>query len=159
MGPSGAGKSTVIGLLMALYRPTAGRVLVDGRDLAGLRRRDYRSHLGVVLQENFLFDGTIAENIAYSRPDASREEVVRAARAAHCDEFVSGLEHGYETLVGERGRQALRGPAPAGRDRAGRPRRPAAPDPRRGHLEPGQRERGARPGRAGAGCGRAARPS
>jgi subfamily B ATP-binding cassette protein MsbA len=103
VGPSGAGKSTVIGLLMALYRPTAGRVLVDGRDLAALRTRDFRSHLGVVLQENFLFDGTIAENIAYSRPDASREEVVRAAQAAHCDEFVSGLGHGYETMVGERG--------------------------------------------------------
>jgi ABC-type multidrug transport system fused ATPase/permease subunit len=103
VGPSGAGKSTVIGLLMALYRPSAGRVLVDGRDLASLRRGDFRSHLGVVLQENFLFDGTIAENVAYSRPDASREEVVRAARAAHCDEFVAGLERGYETMVGERG--------------------------------------------------------
>ena len=103
VGPSGAGKSTVIGLMMALYRPSTGRVLVDGRDLASLRTRDFRSHLGVVLQENFLFDGTIAENVAYSRPDASREEVVRAARAAHCDEFVTGLEHGYETAVGERG--------------------------------------------------------
>jgi len=103
VGPSGAGKSTVIGLLMALYRPTSGRILVDGRDLASLRARDFRSHLGVVLQESFLFDGTIAENIAYSRPEASREEVVRAARSAHCDEFVAGLEHGYETVVGERG--------------------------------------------------------
>jgi subfamily B ATP-binding cassette protein MsbA len=103
VGPSGAGKSTVIGLLMALYRPAAGRILVDGRDLALLRARDFRSHLGVVLQESFLFDGTIAENIAYSRPDATREEVVNAARAARCDEFVEGLEHGYETKVGERG--------------------------------------------------------
>ncbi len=103
VGPSGAGKSTVIGLLMALYRPTSGRILVDGRDLASLRRHDFRSHLGVVLQENFLFDGTIAENIAYSRPDASREEVEEAARAANCDLFVSALEHGYETVVGERG--------------------------------------------------------
>jgi ABC-type multidrug transport system fused ATPase/permease subunit len=103
VGPSGAGKSTIIGLLMALYRPSAGRVLVDGRDLASLRRREFRSHLGVVLQENFLFDGSIAENVAYSRPGASREDVVRAARAANCDEFVAGLEHGYETLVGERG--------------------------------------------------------
>ncbi len=103
VGPSGAGKSTVIGLLMALYRPSAGRILVDGRDLASLRARDFRSHLGVVLQESFLFDGTIAENIAYSRPDATREEVVRAARAARCDEFVARLERGYETVVGERG--------------------------------------------------------
>jgi subfamily B ATP-binding cassette protein MsbA len=103
VGPSGAGKSTVIGLLMALYRPSAGRILVDGRDLAALRAREFRSHLGVVLQESFLFDGTIAENIAYSRPDASREEVVGAARAARCDEFVARLERGYETVVGERG--------------------------------------------------------
>ncbi|HEX9185952.1 MAG TPA: ABC transporter ATP-binding protein, partial [Vicinamibacteria bacterium] len=103
VGPSGAGKSTVIGLVMALYRPTSGRVLVDGRDLATLRARDFRSHLGVVLQESFLFDGTVAENIAYSRPEASREEVLAAARAARCDEFVDGLEHGYETVVGERG--------------------------------------------------------
>jgi ABC-type multidrug transport system fused ATPase/permease subunit len=103
VGPSGAGKSTVIGLLMALYRPSAGRVLVDGRDLASLRRREFRCHLGVVLQENFLFDGSIADNVAYSRPGASREDVILAARAANCDEFVSGLEHGYETLVGERG--------------------------------------------------------
>jgi subfamily B ATP-binding cassette protein MsbA len=103
VGPSGAGKSTVIGLLMALYRPSAGRILVDGRDVASLRARDFRSHLGVVLQEGFLFDGTIAENIAYSRPEASREEVVRASRAARCDEFVDRLEHGYGTTVGERG--------------------------------------------------------
>jgi len=103
VGPSGAGKSTVIGLLMALYRPSAGRILVDGRDLASLRARDFRSHLGVVLQEGFLFDGTIAENIAYSRPEASREEVVRASRTARCDEFVARLEHGYEAMVGERG--------------------------------------------------------
>jgi subfamily B ATP-binding cassette protein MsbA len=103
VGPSGAGKSTVIGLLMALYRPSAGRILVDGHDLAALRARDFRSHLGVVLQESFLFDGTIADNIAYARPEASREEVVRAARAARCDEFVAGLERGYETMVGERG--------------------------------------------------------
>jgi subfamily B ATP-binding cassette protein MsbA len=103
VGPSGAGKSTVIGLLMALYRPSAGRILVDGHDLAALRARDFRSHLGVVLQESFLFDGTIADNIAYARPEASREEVVRAARAARCDEFVAGLGRGYETMVGERG--------------------------------------------------------
>jgi ABC-type multidrug transport system fused ATPase/permease subunit len=103
VGPSGAGKSTVIGLLMALYRPSSGRILMDGRDLAGLRARDFRSHLGVVLQESFLFDGTIAENIAYSRPEAGRDEVGEAARAARCDEFVDGLELGYETVVGERG--------------------------------------------------------
>jgi subfamily B ATP-binding cassette protein MsbA len=103
VGPSGAGKSTVIGLVMGFHRPTAGRVLVDGRDLATVATRDLRANLGVVFQENFLFDGTIADNIAYGRAAASRDEVVAAARRAHCDEFVTRLEHGYETLVGERG--------------------------------------------------------
>jgi len=103
VGPSGAGKSTVIGLVMAFHHPSSGRILVDGHDLARVRRREYRPHLGVVLQETFLFDGTIAENIAYARPAASREEIVAAARAAHCDRFVRNLEKGYETEVGERG--------------------------------------------------------
>lgn len=103
VGPSGAGKTTVIGLVMGFHRPSTGRVMVDGRDLATVATRDLRANLGVVFQENFLFDGTIAENIAYGRPDASREEMIAAARRAHCDEFVTRLEHGYETLVGERG--------------------------------------------------------
>jgi ABC-type multidrug transport system fused ATPase/permease subunit len=103
VGPSGAGKSTVIGLVMGFHRPTSGRILVDGRDMATVGIRDMRSRLGVVFQENFLFDGTIAENIAYGRANASSEEVVAAARRANCDEFVESLENGYETLVGERG--------------------------------------------------------
>jgi subfamily B ATP-binding cassette protein MsbA len=103
VGSSGSGKSTLISLIMAFNRPTAGRVLVDGRDLATLRLRDYRSHLGVVLQDNFLFDGTIAENIAFSRPGASMEEVREAARLAHCDEFIERFDDGYDTIVGERG--------------------------------------------------------
>jgi subfamily B ATP-binding cassette protein MsbA len=103
VGPSGAGKTTAINLVMGFETPVSGRVLVDGRDLAHVRRSDYRSHLGVVLQETFLFDGTIAENIAYARPAATSEEIRTAARIAHCDEFVNGLEKGYETVVGERG--------------------------------------------------------
>jgi subfamily B ATP-binding cassette protein MsbA len=103
VGSSGSGKSTLIGLIMAFHRPLAGRILVDGRDLATVRLRDYRSHLGVVLQENFLFDGTIADNIAFSRPEATRAEIEAAGRVAHCDEFVSGFEQGYDTVVGERG--------------------------------------------------------
>jgi subfamily B ATP-binding cassette protein MsbA len=103
VGSSGAGKSTVIGLVMAFNRPKSGRVLVDGRDLAGVRLRDYRSHLGVVMQDNFLFDGTIRENIAYAQPDVSDEDVRRAARIAHVDEFVEKWEKQYETIVGERG--------------------------------------------------------
>jgi subfamily B ATP-binding cassette protein MsbA len=103
VGSSGSGKSTLIGLVMAYNRPLSGRVLVDGRDLAGMSLRDFRSHLGVVLQENFLFDGTIADNIRYSRPDASIEDVKAVGRIAHCDEFVDRFEKGYETVVGERG--------------------------------------------------------
>jgi subfamily B ATP-binding cassette protein MsbA len=78
-------------------------VLVDGRDLASLKLRDYRSHLGVVMQDNFLFDGTIAENVAFSRPDAARAEIEEACRIAHCDEFTKGFELGIDTVVGERG--------------------------------------------------------
>jgi len=103
VGSSGSGKSTILGLVLAFHRPQKGSVLVDGRDLANLRLRDYRSHVGAVFQDNFLFDGSIAENIAYSRPSAQREEIVAAARVAHCDEFVDRFENGYETVVGERG--------------------------------------------------------
>lgn len=103
VGSSGSGKSTLIGLVMAFHRPTQGQILVDGVDLANLRLRDFRRHLGAVFQDNFLFDGTIAENIAYSRPQATAEEVLAAAKVAHCDEFVSGFDKGYETIVGERG--------------------------------------------------------
>jgi subfamily B ATP-binding cassette protein MsbA len=103
VGSSGSGKSTLVSLVMAFNRPQTGRVTVDGRDLERLRLRDYRSHLGVVLQDNFLFDGTIAENIGFSRPSASRAEIEEVGRVAHCDEFVKGFEKGYDTVVGERG--------------------------------------------------------
>ncbi len=103
VGSSGSGKSTLISLVMAFNRPLSGRVLVDGRDLATLRLRDYRQYLGVVLQENFLFDGTIADNIRFSKPDATIDEVRLVARIAHCDEFVDRFEKQYETVVGERG--------------------------------------------------------
>jgi len=103
VGSSGSGKSTLISLVMAFNRPETGRILADGMDLAGIRLRDYRAHLGVVLQDNFLFDGTIAENIGFSRPHARQEEIRRVARIAHCDEFVQQLEKGYDTVVGERG--------------------------------------------------------
>jgi subfamily B ATP-binding cassette protein MsbA len=103
VGSSGSGKSTLIGIVMGLQHPKSGVVRVDGRDMADLRLKDYRSHLGVVLQDNFLFDGTIHENVAFSRPNASRDDVLRAASLAHCDEFVSRYEKGYDTIVGERG--------------------------------------------------------
>jgi subfamily B ATP-binding cassette protein MsbA len=103
VGSSGSGKSTLISLVMAFNRPTRGAVLVDGRDLSQVRLRDYRSHLGVVLQDNFLFDGTIAENIRYARPDATIDEIRRVSEIAHCHEFITGFAAGYDTVVGERG--------------------------------------------------------
>ena len=103
VGSSGSGKSTLISLVMAFNRPGEGRVLVDGRDLAGVRLRDYRSKLGVVLQDNFMFDGTVAENIRFARPNATAEEVKAVSRIAHCDEFVEKFPNKFETIVGERG--------------------------------------------------------
>jgi ABC-type multidrug transport system fused ATPase/permease subunit len=103
VGPSGAGKSTLINLVMAFHRPQQGRLLVDGEDLARLALRGYRRQLGVVLQDNFLFDGTIRENVAYSRPGATDAEIEAAGRVAHCEEFVSRFPDGYDTIVGERG--------------------------------------------------------
>ncbi|HEU0052054.1 MAG TPA: ABC transporter ATP-binding protein, partial [Longimicrobium sp.] len=103
VGPSGSGKSTLVSLVMAFNRPTAGRLLIDGRDLADLRLHDYRAQLGVVLQENFLFDGTVADNIRFARPTATREEIEEVSRLANVDEFVRGFPEGYDTVVGERG--------------------------------------------------------
>jgi subfamily B ATP-binding cassette protein MsbA len=103
VGPSGSGKSTLIGLVAAFHRPTQGAILVDSQDLSAVRLHDYRSHLGVVFQDNFLFDGTVMENIAYARPHAAEDEILRAAKIAHCDEFVRRLPQAYDTVVGERG--------------------------------------------------------
>jgi subfamily B ATP-binding cassette protein MsbA len=103
VGSSGSGKSTLLSLVLAFNRPVSGRVLVDGIDLATLRLHDYRSQLGVVLQDNFLFDGSIADNIAFSKPDATRGEILAAAHLAHCDEFVERFPEGVDTVVGERG--------------------------------------------------------
>jgi len=103
VGPSGSGKSTLTGLVMAFHRPVSGSITIDGRDLGAVRLKDYRAHLGVVLQENFLFDGTVAENIAYGNPNATRGEIREAGRTAHCDEFVAAFPDGYDTVVGERG--------------------------------------------------------
>ncbi|HKV47910.1 MAG TPA: ABC transporter ATP-binding protein [Candidatus Acidoferrales bacterium] len=103
VGPSGAGKSTIIGLIAAFYNPAKGRVLVDGVDLSTVRLDSYRSQLGVVLQETFLFDGTIRENVAFGRPNATEEEILAACRIARVDEFAENFELKYDTVVGERG--------------------------------------------------------
>ena len=103
VGSSGSGKSTLISLVMNFNQPKSGRILADGRDLTGLKMREYRSNLGVVFQDNFLFDGTIAENISFAEPGATREQIAEACRVAHCSEFIERFEKGYDTVVGERG--------------------------------------------------------
>jgi ABC-type multidrug transport system fused ATPase/permease subunit len=103
VGPSGAGKSTTIGLIASFYVPTSGRVLVDTVDLAHVELDSYRTQLGLVFQETFLFDGTIRENVAFARPDATQKEILAACMIARVDEFAEKLEKKYETVVGERG--------------------------------------------------------
>jgi ATP-binding cassette subfamily B protein len=108
VGHSGSGKSTLVNLICRFYDVTEGAILLDGIDIRALPVAEYRKHIGLVLQEPFLFFGTIAENIAYGKPAATREEIVAAARAAHAHEFILRLPHGYDSLVGERG-QGLSG--------------------------------------------------
>jgi subfamily B ATP-binding cassette protein MsbA len=103
VGSSGSGKSTTIGLISAFYVPTKGTIRVDGVDLSTVRLDSFRTRLGVVLQESFLFDGTIRENVAFSRPDAMEEEIMRACRIARVDEFAESFTEKYDTIVGERG--------------------------------------------------------
>ena len=103
VGSSGSGKSTLIGLVMAFNRPLKGTISVDGKNLMDIPLRDYREQLASVLQENFLFDGTIAQNIGYAEPGASLDEIKAAARLAHCEEFILKFPEGYDTIVGERG--------------------------------------------------------
>jgi ABC-type multidrug transport system fused ATPase/permease subunit len=103
VGSSGSGKSTTIGLISAFYVPTKGRIMVDDVDLSTVRLDSYRTRLGVVLQESFLFDGTIRDNVAFSRPDAPDEELMRACRIARVDEFAESFADKYDTIVGERG--------------------------------------------------------
>jgi ATP-binding cassette, subfamily B, bacterial len=108
VGQSGSGKSTMVNLICRFYDVSEGAIRIDGTDIRDLRVSDYRQHIGLVLQEPFLFFGTIADNIAYGKPQASRSEIVAAARAAHAHEFILRLPQGYDSLVGERG-QALSG--------------------------------------------------
>ncbi len=103
VGSSGSGKSTLISLVMAFNRPQSGVVTLDGLDLESIRLSDYRPLLGVVLQDNFLFDGTIGSNLSFSKPHATVEEIREVSRIAHCDEFIESFPDGYETIVGERG--------------------------------------------------------
>ena len=136
VGSSGSGKSTTIGLISAFYVPSKGRVSVDGVDLSTVRLDSYRTRLGVVLQESFLFDGTIRENVAFSRPDATEEEIMRACRIARVDEFAESFADKYDTDC-RRARCETVGRTAAAdfdcpRDSGGA----AHPDSRRGHVQP-----------------------
>ncbi|MGN8086920.1 cyanophycin metabolism-associated ABC transporter [Ralstonia sp. 22086] len=108
VGHSGSGKSTLVNLICRFYDVSEGAIRLDGTDIRSLPVSEFRRNIGLVLQEPFLFFGTIADNIAYGKPDATREEIIAAARAAHAHEFILRLPHGYDSLVGERG-QALSG--------------------------------------------------
>jgi ATP-binding cassette subfamily B protein len=108
VGHSGSGKSTLVNLICRFYDVTDGSIRIEGMDIRSVPVSEYRRNIGLVLQEPFLFFGTIAENIAYGKPDATREEIIAAARAAHAHDFILRLPQGYDSLVGERG-QALSG--------------------------------------------------
>ena len=142
VGSSGSGKSTMIGLLAAFYVPDEGTVYVDGLDLSTVRLDSYRVQLGVVLQETFLFDGTIRENVGFARPDATEEQIRNACRIAHVDEFAERFDLAYDTVVGERGVKLSGGQrqrvAIAPRDPGG----PAHSDSRRSDIESRFRIRG-----------------
>ena len=147
VGPSGAGKSTVIGLIAAFYVPTSGRVLVDGVDLAKVRLDSYRTQLGVVLQETFLFDGSIRENVGFSRPNATEEEILAACRIARVDEFAEGFDEQVRHGSGRTRRKAFRRAAAARVHRARDSGRSAHSDFGRSDLEPGFRIGGVHSGR------------
>jgi subfamily B ATP-binding cassette protein MsbA len=103
VGSSGSGKSTILSLVLNFIQPSKGTIKVDGRDLQEVRLRDYRSHLGVVLQDNFLFDGSILDNIRFANPHANLEKIKEMCRVANADEFIEKFPNGYDTIVGERG--------------------------------------------------------
>ena len=134
VGHTGAGKSTIAKLLARFYDPTDGRITIDGTDLRDVTQASLRHQLGIVPQEGFLFAGTVHDNIAFGRPDATREQVVAAARAVGAHDFVARLENGYDTRAPGARHAALARPAPARRVRPRAARRPADPDPRRGDL-------------------------
>ncbi len=126
VGPTGVGKTTLVNLLMRFYDVDSGRILIDGVDIATVSRHSLRSRIGMVLQDTWLFSGTIAQNIAYGRPDASDDEVIDAAKAAYVDRFVHTLPNGYDTRVSDGGEQHQRRREAADHHRAGIPGPPAA---------------------------------
>ena len=101
VGPTGAGKTTIVNLLMRFYDPDSGKITIDGHDIGEISRNEVRNLFGMVLQDTWLFSGTVAENIAYGKPDATREEIVKACDEAYCDHFICTLPKGYDTVIGD----------------------------------------------------------
>ena len=149
VGPTGAGKTTLVNLVMRFYELDAGRITLDGTDITAMPRAALRGRIGMVLQDTWLFKGTIRDNILYGRPDATEDELLEAARATFVDRFVHSLPDGYDTLVDEDGGNLSAGERQLLDDRAGLPRRPVAADPRRGHLVGRHPHRAAAPARDG----------
>ncbi len=145
VGHSGSGKSTLVNLINRFYDVTEGSIQLDGIDVRRLAVADYRRNIGLVLQEPFLFFGTVAENIAYGKPEATRQEIVAAARAAHAHDFILRLPHGYDSVVGERGQGLLGRRAPAHQHCPRPAHQPAPAHPGRGHLGRGHRNREGNP--------------
>ena len=154
-GPAGAGKTTLVNLICRFYDPTDGQILIDGIDIRDYDVKWLRRQIGVVLQEPYLFHGTIADNIRYGNPDATLEEIIRAAKAANAHDFIVGFPDGYDTIVGERGQSPLRRRAAAHQHRPRHPAQSEDPDPGRGDQLGGYRDREADPGGAGSPGGRA----
>ena len=137
VGPTGGGKSTIMSLIPRFYDPTAGKVLVDGVDVRDYRLQALRDQIGYVLQETVLFRGTVRDNIAYGRIDATEEEIVEAAKLANADEFIARMPAGYHTLVGDRGETLSGGQRQRIGDRARRHSQQPDPDSRRTYGRPG----------------------
>ena len=152
VGPTGAGKTTLVNLIMRFYDVDEGAITLDGVDISKMRRRDLRSNMGMVLQDTWLFGGTIRENIAYGNLEATDEQILDAARATYVDRFVHSLPHGYDTVIDDEGGTVSAGREAAPHDRPRVPRRPDDPHPRRGDELGRHPHRGAHP----AGDGRAA---
>ena len=146
VGPTGAGKTTLVNLIMRFYELDGGAITLDGRDISSIPRRELRSKIGMVLQDTWLFGGTIRDNIAYGNPDATEEQILEAAEATYVDRFVHSLPDGYDTRDQRGGRQHQRRAEAAAHDRPRVPRRPRDPHPRRGDQLGRHPHRGADPG-------------
>ena len=145
VGPTGAGKTTLINLLTRFYEIDSGRITIDGRDIRSIRKDDLRRRLGIVLQETFLFSGSVLENIRYGRLEATDEECIAAAKMAGADPFIRQLPQGYRTALVGAGRESEPGAAAAPLHRPGDPRGPGDPDPRRGDQQRRHPHRGPHP--------------